>query len=334
MLETVNSGAVYPLVADALVWDMVYPLEPSVGNDLDALDRWHATGFNVVSLTIAGDDQNAGEAFRRVAAARNIVLARSDQFHLIYDIRDVGVAKDAGKLGISFHFEGTRCFERDLNVIEAFVRLGVRHTLLAFNSANCAGSGCAEKTDGGLTAFGTRLVCEMQRVGMLVDLSHVGFKTSMDTIEASTRPVIFSHSNVDAVAQSFRNLRDEQIRGCAATGGVVGLSASSEYLGDWNVRPETFFRHLDYIVQMVGPRHVGLGLDVVIDAEAVTSVARSRPDQWPMALDASWRGFRYLQPEALPELVDLMLSHGYGEDAVRSILGKNFERVCLEAWKN
>lgn len=321
------------LVADAFVWDMVYPLEPEAGNDIAALERWRRAGYDMISLTIAGDDQNIGEAFRRVAAARRAVLARPEALRLVHDAAEIVAARAEGRLAVGLHFEGTRCFERDLDVIEAFVRLGVRHTLLAFNSANSAGAGCAEKADGGLTAHGRRLVAEMQRVGMLLDLSHVGYRTSMDAIEASTRPVMFSHSNADAIAPSFRNLKDEQIRACAATGGVIGISASSAYLGDWAVRPETLFRHLDHIVALVGPEYVGLGLDVVIDAEAVTRIARSRPDQWPMATDPDWPGFRYLQPEQLPRLVEIMLDRGYGEAAIRAILGENHLRLCRAAWQ-
>lgn len=320
------------LHAEALIWDMVYPLEPWAGNDLDALIRFKDHGYNVISLTIAGDDQNLSESFRRVAAARKAVLARADVFHLVQDLADVGIAHAAGKLAVGLHFEGTRCFERNLDVIEAFVRLGVRHTLLAFNAANSAGSGCAEKCDGGLTAFGRRIVAEMQRVGMLVDLSHVGRRTSLEAIEVSSRPVMFSHSNVNAIAPSFRNVTDEQIRACAATGGVIGISGSSTYLGDWDVKAETVFRHVDYIAQMVGHEHVALGLDVVIDAEKVTDWARTRPDEWPVVLDPEWPGFRYFQPEQLPHVVELMLAHGYSEDAVRAVLGRNHIRVCRAAW--
>jgi membrane dipeptidase len=320
------------LLAEALVWDMVYPLEPWAGNDLDSLARLKAAGYDMVSLTVAGDDHDVGQAFERVAAARAQIQERSDALHLVEVIEDVAASKAAGKLGVGLHFEGTRCFGRKVDAIEAFVRLGVRHTLLAFNSANSAGSGCAEPHDGGLTMFGRRLVSEMQRVGMLLDLSHVGFRTSMDAMEIAIRPVMFSHSNVAALAPSFRNLSDEQIKACAATGGVIGLSGSSSYLGDEAVRPQTLFAHLDYIVQMVGPAHVGLGLDLVVDAQKVTEYARARPDEWPMARDPDWPGFRYFPPEQLPALVEQMIGHGYDDQSVKAILGGNHQRVCAAAW--
>ena len=326
------SSKVQSLLSDALVWDMVYPLEPWAGNDLDSLARLKAAGYDMVSLTVAGDEHDIGQAFERVAAARAQIRARRDWLHLVEAIDDVAAAKAAGKLGVGLHFEGTRCFGRKIDTIEAFVRLGVRHSLLAFNSANSAGSGCAEPYDGGLTLFGRRLVSEMQRVGMLLDLSHVGFRTSMDAMEIASRPVMFSHSNVHALAPSFRNLRDEQIKACAATGGVIGLSGSSSYLGDEAVRPQSVVAHLDYLVQMVGPAHVGLGLDLVVDARKVSDYARARPDEWPMARDPDWPGFRYFPPEALPAVVELMIGHGYDDESVRAILGGNHHRLCAAAW--
>lgn len=320
------------LHADALIWDMVYPLEPWAGNDWDALGRFHASGYDVLSLTIAGDDQNVSDAFRRVAAARRAIRERSDRLHLVQEISDIEEARQNNKLAVGLHFEGTQCFERDIDVIEPFVQLGIRHTLIAFNAANAAGAGCAERSDGGLTAYGRRLVAEMQRAGMLLDLSHVGYRTSLDAIEVSTRPVMFSHSNADAIAPSFRNIKDDQIRACAASGGVIGISGSSSYLGDPEVRPESVFRHIDYIAQLVGAEHVALGLDVVINAEQVTAWARTRPDEWPIVLDPTWPGFRYFQPEQLPEVVQLMLDHGYSDTAVRGVLGENHRRVCETAW--
>jgi membrane dipeptidase len=319
-------------LADTLVWDMVYPLEPWAGNDFDALARFKTAGYDMISLTIAGDEHSVGQDFERVAMARAEIEVRSSWLHLVRDIADVNVAREAGKLGVGLHFEGSRCFGREIETVEAFVCLGVRHALLAFNRANSAGSGCAEPHDGGLTMFGRRLVAEMQRVGMLLDLSHVGFRTSMDAIELATRPVMFSHSNVSAIAPSFRNLKDEQIRACAATGGVIGISGANSYLGDPEVRPQTLFAHIDYIVQMVGPEYVGLGLDVVADEQKVTEYARARPDEWPMVKDSAWAGFRYFQPEDLPNVVELMIEHGYGEQSVSAILGGNHMRVCAAAW--
>lgn len=317
----------------SLVWDMVWPIAPEVGNSYETLARFAAAGFDLVSITLAGDAHSAAEAFHIVARARAEIAARADRLHLVTDSADIESAYRAGKLAVLMHFEGTRCFGRDIDTIAAFAALGVRFTLLAFNQANSVGGGCAEIQDGGLTRFGRRVVREMQRVGMLVDLSHTGHKTSLDAMAMAQKPVIFSHSNAAAIAPHFRNLSDEQIRGCAQTGGVVGISGSSEYLGVKEPSAEAIFRHIDYLVQRVGIQHVGLGLDIVFDTDALNSIIRARPDEWPQTQNPDWAGFRYIVPEALLGVIECMLRAGYSETDIRAVLGANFQRVCAAAWK-
>jgi membrane dipeptidase len=318
---------------DALVWDMVWPLEPWCGNGWDKLERFHAAGYDFISVTLAGDNHNISEAMQRVAAARTEVLSRPHELVLVESVGDVTQARAEGKLAVGFHFEGTRCFERNLETIEAFYRLGVRLSLLAFNQGNSVGGGCAENADGGLTNFGRLLVAEMERVGMLLDLSHTGRRTAMDALEMATKPAVFTHSNADAVASHFRNLEDEQARAAAATGGLVGVSSSNEYLGVEKSNIEAIFRHLDYYVELLGPDHVGLGFDVVFDAVALSDWIRTRPDEWPGKDDPGWPGFSYGLPEDAPRLTELMIKHGYDEDSIRKILGENYRRICAEVWK-
>jgi membrane dipeptidase len=316
-----------------LVWDMVFPIEPWCGNGYDKLDRFKACGFHVVSLTLAGDNHNIGEGLQRVAAARAQILAHPDKYVLVERIEDIDAARAAGKLAVAFHLEGTRCFERNLDIIEAYYKLGVRHTLLAFNQANDVGGGCAEKNDAGLSSFGEQAVKRLERVGMLIDLSHTGYRTTLDTMAMATRPCVFTHSMVDAVAPHFRNLKDDQIRACAGTGGVIGMSGSGEYMGDLSCSNEALFKHIDYIAQLVGPQHVGLGLDLVFDADALNAWIRGRPEEWPQARDPSWKGFRYAAPEQVPALIELLRKRGYSDGDVRGILGENWRRVCRATWR-
>jgi membrane dipeptidase len=318
---------------DALVWDMVWPLEPWCGNGWDKLERFHAAGYDFISVTLAGDNHNISEAMQRVAAARTQVLSRPHELVLVETVEDVARARAEGKLAVGFHFEGTRCFERNLETIEAFYKLGIRLSLLAFNQGNSVGGGCAEKADGGLTNFGRLLVVEMERVGMLLDLSHTGRRTAMDALEIATQPAVFTHSNSDAVAAHFRNLEDEQALACAATGGLVGVSSSNEYLGVDISNVEAIFRHIDYFVELLGPDHVGLGFDVVFDAVALSDWIRTRADEWPGKDDPKWPGFTYGLPEDAPRLTELMIKHGYDEESIRKILGENYRRVCTQVWK-
>lgn len=335
-METANwkvSNKAKALHQEVLVWDMVFPIEPWCGNDYQKLSRYHASGFDLVSLCLAGDNHNISEAIQRIGSARREILNHPDQYVFVDKAEDCLKAKAEGKLAIFFHCEGTRCFERNLDMVEVFYTLGIRHTLLAFNNSNCAGGGCAETNDGGLSRYGRRLIREMERVGMMVDLSHTGRKTGMDAMEIATRPMIYSHSVADAVNAHYRNLTDEQIKACAQTGGVIGMSGSNGYLGDATSDNETIFKHIDYIAELVGPEHIGLGLDLVFDSKALNDWVKTRPEEWPGAEDPDWPGFSYAVPEQIPALTQVMLDHGYSEQHIKGILGENWLRVCQQVWR-
>lgn len=324
------------LLDTSVVWDNVWPVDlpgnESVGNTWERLERFARAGVSALGLTLAGDNHNAAEALRLTGWARNEMRQRSSLLSAVRTSDDIIDAKRAGKLAVVLQFEGTRCFERDLNLIELFYDLGVRQTILAFNSANSTGGGCADPVDGGLTPYGKRFIREAERVGMLIDLSHVGRKTSLDALDYAERPMLFSHSNANTVHRCFRNIDDDLARACARTGGLVGISGSSEYLGDQRCRTESLFRHLDHYVQLLGPLHVGIGFDVVFDAEPLSRWAKARPDEWPMTRDPAWPGFNYAIPEQLTELVSMMLSRGYAAESVRAILGENYLRIARQVW--
>ena len=318
---------------ESFVWDMVYPIEPWCGNSYDKLARYKAAGFDLVSLCLAGDNHNVSEAVQRIASARREILSDPSQYLFIQGTDDCLKAKQEGKLAIFFHCEGARCFERNLDMVETFYTLGIRHNLLAFNNSNSAGGGCAEKSDGGLTSHGRLLIKEMERVGMMVDLSHTGRKTGLDAMEISTGPMIYSHSVVDEVNPHFRNLTDDQIKTCAETGGVIGMSGSNGYLGDKNSDNETIFKHIDYIAELVGPEYIGLGLDLVFDTKVQKDWIKKRPEEWPGTDDPGWPGFSYAKPEQIPALTQLMLEHGYSETVIKGILGENWLHVCGQVWR-
>lgn len=331
--STPATRAARTLYERALVWDNVWSLEPDYGNDYEALAAHAAAGVNVVSITIAGDNHNVSEAFKRVAAARAQLRGRSAALVPIESVDDIASARAAGKLGVILHFEGTRCFERNLETVECFYQLGVRQNLLAFNLNNSVCGGCADSNDPGLTKFGRRLIREMNRVGMLVDLSHVGRRSSLEAMEVSTSPCLFSHSDVHALNAHFRNLHNDQIDACAAKNGVIGVSGGSDYLGDPSASTEAVFRHVDYLVSRVGPAHVGLGLDEMHDPGKLLRYFRANTDEWPVAADPEWKGFQYASARQLPELTLRMLQAGYSEEAIAGVLGGNLLRVCREVWR-
>jgi membrane dipeptidase len=327
-----QDGAVN-LAEGPLLWDMIVPLAPSVGNDFALLDRYHAAGHHVVSLTVAGDDCGLGEAMHRLAGARRMIMDRSDRLAPMESVDDILAARAAGKLAVGLHLEGTECLERDPDMLDAFYALGIRHSILAFNMNNSAAGGCADLGDAGLTRLGRRFLARMREVGMLLDLSHTSARASLEAIDLIGAPVVFSHSNARSLHPHYRNLTDEQIRACAATGGLIGVSGSSAYIGPCEKLLEGLFRHIDYIVQLTGPEHVGLGTDYVADSEAVLRIFAERPDEWPADDGGDLRTISYVPPESIGALVTRMERAGYGAAAIASILGGNYLRIVGEVWR-
>mgnify|MGYP001794170688 CR=1 FL=1 len=323
------------IVRDALVWDNVWPVDlkglESYDNGWDKLDRFADAGVNVLGVTLAGDNHNITEAIDLIAWARAKILAHPDKYILAESVNDIINAENENKLAIYFQFEGMRCFERNLDMIGAYRKLGIMQTILAFNNSNSIGGGCAEEYDGGLTNLGRTFVDKLQAGGIFIDLSHVGRRTSLQAMERATKPTAFTHSTADAIRPCFRNVTDEQIKAVAETGGLVGVSGSSEYLGDQACTSETLFKHIDHTVQLVGPTHAGIGLDVVFNPAPLSAWARTRPEEWPMTLDPNWPGFNYAKPEQIVDLTALMLSAGYSTVDVKNILGENYIRVFKQA---
>ena len=320
------------IIDTSFVCDAVWPVRPQYDNTYESLSRFKATGFDMISVTLAGDQHNISEAVQMVASHRAQVLARPEQFVLVENVKDIHRALEEDKLALMFHFEGSRVYERNIDMIETFFRLGVRFNLLAFNQGNSAGAGAVDRSDAGLTTYGRDVVKEMDRVGMLLDLSHTGRRTSMEAMELYSKPPIFSHHGADAVFEHPRNLTDEQLKACASRGGVCGVSSANMYLGDPDCSVEMQFRHLDYMVNLIGPEHVGLGLDIILDGQALDAFFNSRPGEWPFTQDPNWRGAKTMVPEQLPELVEAMLSRGYAVADISKILGANFMRVFSAHW--
>jgi len=315
------------LCRDSVIIDMVLPYEFEIGNDVRLFPRWANSGFSFLSVHPAGDRHTVGEAVRRIARCRNDILSRSDCYVLVETVDDIHRARAAGKLGVGLHLEGSRLLERDLNMVEVYYQLGVRFCHPVFNQQQEFGGGSGDPVDGGLTRWGRRVVQEMNRVGMLLDGAHVGYRTTMDIMEMTTLPFIFSHNGLCGVYDHFRNVEDDQLRACAKTGGVVGVSGANNYLGDEPTN-ETLFRHIDYVVQRVGPDHVGIGFDYVDATELLNAFVKSRPDEWP----GSWRPWKFATPEQVPSLVDFLLNRGYSDSTIKKLLGENWLRVAA-AWK-
>jgi membrane dipeptidase len=172
----------------------------------------------------------------------------------------------------------------------------------------------------------------MERVGMVLCCSHTGYRTAREAMEYSRNPVIFSHSNARALRDHERNIPDDLMRACARTGGVININGIGLFLGENDNSTATLVRHIDYACALVGPEHVGLGLDYVFDRDELDAYLRERPDLFPPEKGYT-SGIALVEPERIPEIADALLARGYGEQDVRGILGHNNLRVARRVWR-
>ncbi len=272
-------------------------------------------------------------ALRRIGVWRRFLAENTDKYSLIENAEDVLRAQKEDRLAVGFHFQGSTPFGRDLDLVETFYRLGVRCALLAYNQRNFAGDGCHDVTDAGLSRFGRDLIREMQRVGMLVDCSHTGHRTSMEAFEMATSPMVYTHENPAAVHSHERNISNGLAKACVATGGVVGVSGVGIFLGETTNLAASLFRYVDHWVQLLGSRHVRIGLDSISDVESTLKAMRSDPTKWPAEQGYQADSVPACGPESLSELTEQMLVAGYSDDECRSVLGQNWLRLAGEVWK-
>lgn len=329
----VPAASTAALLRDALVWDhhTCLPLRPHDETFLPQLARHKAAGFDVVTVNVGFGEQGVEDHLRMLATLRRWLRARPDEYLLVETVEDIERARESGRLAVSFDIEGANAVGDQLSLVQLYYDLGVRWMLLAYNRNNRAAGGCQD-ADGGLTPFGRALIAEMERVGMQVCLSHTGHRSAREALATVTRPVIFSHSNCAAVHAHPRNIPDELIRACAATGGVVGINGVGIFLGRNDVSSETFARHVDHVVQLVGPAHVSIALDYVFDLQELDAYMRSMQHTFPPGLGYEL-GARFVPPEQIGEIVATLQGWGYAEPDLRALLGGNLLRLARAVWR-
>ncbi len=221
---------------------------------------------------------------------------------------DILQARAAGRPAIILAIEHADCTERSLNVLRTLYELGVRSIGLTHNVSSWAADGCLEPREGvGLTQFGVKLVQEMNRLGMLVDLAHVSPGAFFNALEVTSRPVIFSHGNARALCNHPRNLTDDQLKALARNGGVIGLSYVPFFVDEHKPTLERFLDHVDHVANVAGIDTIGLGGDFDGGGTLLTDATE------------------------VPKVTEGLLKRGYKEADVRKILGGNTLRVLQAA---
>lgn len=322
------------LLRSSVVWDnhgCMPVARPHDTSFLPQLQRYRDAGVSAVMLNVGFGEMGIEPHVRTLASMRHWLQARPDDFILLDTADDVERAQATGRLAVGFDIEGANAVADQLSLVALYYALGVRWMLLAYNNNNQVGGGCQD-ADSGLTAFGHALVHEMERVGMQVCCSHTGHRTVRDVFAVATKPVIFSHSNASALHSHPRNIPDELIRACAATGGVVGINGIGTFLGKNDNSGETFARHVDHVAQLVGPQHAALGLDYVFDTQELDDYLAIMGHTFPAELGYE-KGVRLVAPEQLESIVQTLQSWGYNDADLRAVLGGNLMRLARSVWK-
>jgi membrane dipeptidase len=316
-----------------LVWDnhACLPLR-DIEEFLPQLARYRAAGADVVTVNIGDSLVPLERMVRTAASIRHFVRAHPDRYLLGRTTADLREAKASGRLAVCLDVEGVHALGPQVSLVEFLYEIGVRWMLMAYNRRNLAGSGCHDAEDKGLTDLGRAILAEMDRVGMVRCCSHVGYRTAREILDASDAPAIFSHSNPRALRDHPRNIPDELIRACAATGGVVGINGVGLFLGAGPPTADAIVRNIDYVVQLVGPEHAGLGLDYMFKGSELDEPGRGSPEIWPREWGYG-RGTGFAPPEVIPEIAAGLERLGYPAASVRGILGENLLRVADAVWK-
>ncbi|HEU4527824.1 MAG TPA: membrane dipeptidase [Actinomycetota bacterium] len=309
---------------------------------------WRLSALARPYLDLTPDPQTA---LRTIAWVRRLVQARED-LAFVETVDDVHAAKAAGRLGVSLHSQNATPFALDLDLVGELYAAGLRMSALAYNVRSLAADGCIEETNAGLSRFGRRLVLEMNRVGMIVDGSHVGVRSTLEAMDVTESPFVFSHNGCAAVHEHPRNLTDEQLRRCAETGGVIGVLAIPLFLSGEPAAPfEALLRHLFHAIEIAGVEHVGLGLDhwygmppyadlvwPPVDARADDGVSNLREIFWD---EPALAGQDVTEgevdglgtPAGVPLITAALLDHGLPEAEVAAVLGGNWVRVLGSTWR-
>ncbi len=314
------------------VYEQLY--RKSVGEETPLRDamapRLIRDGINVCVYAISGDSyshtQNTGRYLDTALENIDMFLEEAPKsegmISMIRTRSDIPEKVRPGNISFLLHFEGGMPLQGSIHQLRNFYRLGLRSMQLTWNFRNELGDGVWEnRTKGGLTNFGVEVIKEMNRLGMVVDLSHMNREGFFQALEVSSAPLIVSHANACGMLDNPRNLGDDQIKAIADQEGLVGILALPERVAKKDATLEDLLKHLDYMVGLAGIEHIALGMDFIKYDGPRTLKDRHHP------LHERTYVKDFEEIEDLPKLIDGLARHGYKEKDIALILGGNYIRV-------
>ena len=310
------------------------PLHPQA--DFGPIEQFHAAGVNYVSINIGMDMNPVSQVLSVIAGFRATIAEHPERYVLADTVQDIEDAAADSKLAIGFDLEGAMPLLEQPDMVALYRDLGVRQMHLAYNRNNAVAGGCHDEVQG-LTELGHKIVAAINAAGVLMDCSHTGRRCSLDIMAASTAPVIFSHSNPLALVEHGRNVTDEQIHACAATGGVVCVSGVSIFLGTRTPDADDVARHAAYVASLVGVRHAGIGLDISFPQPGLDDDPPGDYDPsywWPKSAgyDRAIARSTYPPIASWKVLGAALQRTGMTADEAALVMGGNMVRVARQVW--
>jgi membrane dipeptidase len=299
-----------------------------------------AGGINAVNVTL---DSHAGMQSVIFDAHRYYALMEiaPDRTKFVQEAEDIRTAKKEAKLGIILGLQDPYPLEENTRMLPATLytlwKMGVRIIQLSYNDATALGCGCTEPNDTGLTSVGQQVVQIMNKLGMVVDLSHTGNRTARDAAELSEDPVTFTHANPLALRDRPRNKPDDLIRLVAENGGIMGVTPYAAFCKSAPGRRPTmedFLDQVDYVVQLIGIDHVGIGTDKFegrTELEFYTEFKSRYPKLMVAFEHRHVEGFSTISN--WPSITEGLINRGYSDEDCGKILGGNFFSLFKKIWK-
>jgi membrane dipeptidase len=312
-----------------------------------ALADARASGVTACNLTV-NEVGNGPDAFEKtvdaIAVAERELAAHPDVFLKVLRAGDLSLAKSTKRVGLIYGFQDASMLGADLARLGVFHDLGVRIAQPTYNRRNLMGDGCLEPADGGLSRLGHEFVAELNRLHMLLDLSHAGPRTIAQGIAASTAPMAITHTGCRALADLPRNTGDASLRALADKGGVAGIYFMPFLRVSGQPHADDVIRHLEHAIDVCGEDHVGIGTDGIFSGIELNEAYReyhrksvekrvkagiSAPGESP---DVFTLVPEYNEPRRLKKLADDLARRGWSSGRIEKILGANFARLFGEVW--
>ncbi|UTW10222.1 dipeptidase [Marinobacterium rhizophilum] len=290
-------------------------------------------------LTAANCTVSIWEGFQNtvnnIVEMNQLITENSDLLRPVHSTRDILRAKEEGKTGIIYGFQNAHAYEDKIGYVEVFKKLGVGIVQMCYNTQNLVGTGCYER-DGGLSGFGREIVAEMNRVGVMCDLSHVGSKTSEEVILESKKPVCYSHCLPSGLKDHPRNKSDEELKFIADHGGFIGVTMFAPFLKNGiDSTIDDYAEAIEYVVNIAGIDQVGIGTDFTQGHDQAFFEMLTHDKGYARRLT---RFGKIINPAGIRtvgefgNLTETLLRRGFDEASVRKIMGENWVRVLGDVW--